>query len=274
MKEMDVITSLQQAALPMWLPKPVDLRLELPRNPNHQWKVRDVSKIKGLVWHQELGWGTVEAVANYHASKHNFQNPGIGVQSISYTWAIRRDGQIVLCNGFSAKPWSHGTRDRVGDENAEFMSVMFEGHFNGTGHTAPDAGEPTQEQMLAALLLWRVCAVAWGWDHLDLYGHYHFGKPACPGYTPQAVIEAFRLCPPDGWGEADDTPMHLLNLESIEGRQSALIDLKYLPDGSDDGIWGPVSKGALIQFQARNSLVADGAWGKQTEAAIMSALVE
>ncbi len=45
------------------------------------------------------GWESVEAVAKYHAGKTPHLRRG-GVESIAYTFAIRREGQIVLCNDF------------------------------------------------------------------------------------------------------------------------------------------------------------------------------
>lgn len=270
MNEQNLLDDLQQAALALHMSPASDLRSTLPRHPTERtWRQRSVADIKGLVWHQELGWGTVEQVAAYHTGPTSHLKPG-GVESISYTWAIRRNGQIVLCNDLSDKTWSQGDRNRPGDENAEFMSVMMEGLFTGPHVTGDKIGEPTQEQLLAALLLWRVCAIAWGWDQDDLYGHYHFGKPACPGYTASAVIEAFRKCPVDS---APIPPPLQFSLATTEGRQQALIDLGHL-SGEADGIWGPMSKGALITFQQANGLVADGVWGKNTERAMVSKLTK
>ena len=268
MNEQNIIGDLQQAALALGLPAAHDIRADLVRHETHRWRGRKVEAIKGLVWHQELSWGSVEDVHAFHTGPNSSLQAG-GVESFPYTWGIRRNGQLVLCNNFAAKPWSQGDRDRAGDENAEFMSVMFEGHFDGTGHTAPDSAEPTQEQMMAALILWRVCAKEAGWDQDDLYGHYHFGKPACPGHTGQAVIEAFRKCPSV---DAPIPPSMTHNLASVEGRQGALIDLGYLVNSTADGNWGPLSKGALIKFQAANSLLVDGVWGARTQRAILNVL--
>ncbi len=113
--------------------EPKDIRTSLAINPNgKKWKARDSEKLKGMVWHQELGWGTIEGVAKYHTGSDSHLYDG-GVESISYTWAIRRDGQIVLCNDIDKATWSQGYKGRTGDENAEFMSVMFEGYFRGAG---------------------------------------------------------------------------------------------------------------------------------------------
>ena len=98
--EAKILRQLTSASRGVKLEKPHDGRAELAVNPRgKKWKARDPEKLQGLVWHQELGWGSVEAVARYHTSKSSHLYRG-GVESIAYTWAIRRDGQIVLCNDF------------------------------------------------------------------------------------------------------------------------------------------------------------------------------
>ncbi|MDH5478676.1 MAG: N-acetylmuramoyl-L-alanine amidase [Nitrospinota bacterium] len=226
-----------------------------------KWKKRDPNKIIGMCWHQELGWGSVEAVARYHTSDKSHLREG-GVESISYTFAIRRDGQIVLCNDLEKKPWSQGYANRPGDENAEFISVMFEGFFNGPGVTDSTAGEPTHNQIAAGMALWGVCRDEWKWDADALYGHYHFGKPACPGATLGAVIEATRA------GVKKKT-----RFPGARQRQKALLQLGYYKN-KVDGKWGPISRSALIAFQKDAGLHMDGIWGPMTERAILRRLAD
>lgn len=259
--EREILTQITKAAKGIGIAEPLDGRRALKRNPQgKKWKTRSAKALKGMVWHQELGWGSIEAVANYHTGRnsHLYRN---GVESIAYTFAIRRNGQIVLCNDFNKAVWSQGFKGRPGDENAEFMSVMFEGLFRGTGVTDSSAGEPNEDQLLSALLLWRLCKERWSWQADDLYGHFQFGKPACPGSTFQTMIEAIRA----------NTERPAYNLGTPEGRQQALKDLGFY-DGNVDGSWGPRSRGALIRFQEKNRLLADGIWGPKTEAAITGAL--
>jgi hypothetical protein len=214
-----------------------------------------------MAWHQELGWGSVEAVARYHTGKNSHLAKG-GVRSISYTFAIRRDGQIVLCNDLDRAVWSQGFKGRPGDENAEFLSVLFEGLFHGEGVTDPTAGEPNSRQMLAGLALWSVCRDLWKWKEDCLHGHFHFGKPACPGATLQTVVQAVRVNV-----EKPAKPL----FGTVASRQEALKTLGFYK-GKADGVWGPVSKGALTAFQAKAGLPADGIWGPVTEAAIRDRL--
>lgn len=216
-----------------------------------------------MVWHQELGWGSIEGVARYHTSKNSHLCKG-GVESIGYTLAIRRNGQIVLCNNLNKAPWSQGYKGREGDENAEFLAVMFEGMFNGEHVTDPSSGEPNGLQMTSALILWQVCKELWGWKECDLYGHYLFGKPSCPGDTLRTVIEAVRV-------NTTQEEQQTYDFRSTKDRQKALKKLGFLT-GKADGVWGPKSRGALIRFQRAVRLVADGIWGPATEAAVVKKL--
>lgn len=256
---------LEKLALPMnglSLPEPLDGRTLLATNPKgKKWKKRVVTKLRGLVWHQELGWGSVESVARYHTGAKSHLHDG-GVESIAYSWAIRRTGQIVLCNNLSKAVWSQGYAGRKGDENSEFMSVMFEGLFNGEGMADYAAGEPNHVQMLSGLILWHICKEAWAWKADDLYGHYLFGKAACPGNTLERIIEAVRI----------NVEEQAFDLGTVKGRQAALNFLGY-EAGTADGVWGPASKGALIRFQLDSGVAPDGIWGTQTKLALTKALI-
>ncbi len=241
--------------------EPQDIRDSLVNNPNgKKWKKRDPEKLKGMVWHQGLGWGSVEAVAKYHTGPDSHLYDG-GVESIAYTWAIRENGEVVLCNDFNKRVWSQGYKGRTGDENAEFISVMFQGFFKAPGVTDPSAGEPNNKQLAAGRQLWDVCKEVWELSDDDLYGHYHFGKPACPGNRLKAEIESIRI-------NAQDIPY---DFSTVNGRQQALKALGYYKD-EVDGMWGPVSRGALIRFQSDSAISADGVWGENTEAAIIEVL--
>lgn len=54
--------------------------------------------------------------------------------------------------------------------------------------------------------------------------------------------------------------------------QQQLISLGYLPLGSDDGKYGPLTAQAVMQFQLNNGLKVDGVAGSQTFVAINEAL--
>lgn len=255
MRNKIILNSLELLDHSIGLPAPLDGRKILPVNlEGKKWKTRDVGTLKGMVWHQELGWGSVESVAKYHIGPESHLGE---VMSIAYTFAIRRNGQVVLCNDLNKATWSQGFKDRRGDENVEFLSVMFEGLFTADG--IDNGGEPTDAQMLSGLALWKVCRDLWEWDGSNLFGHTDFGKPTCPGDTLQNIIYAVRF---NGSG---------FNFNEIRGRQAALASLGYYR-GTVDGAWGVNSKKALVNFQHAENLVPDGTWGSKTEAAIKSEL--
>ncbi len=244
---------------------PTDVRANLATNKTAPaWKKRNVSELKGMVWHQSLGWGSVEAVAKYHTGKNSHLRKG-GVRSISYTFAVRRNGEILLCNDLESRVWSQGYKGREGDENAEFVSVLFEGMFKAEGVTDPSAGEPNTAQILSGLALWSACKEEWGWNEDCLYGHFHFGKPACPGDSLKSVILAVRA------NKAPEKKKKQLKFDSVKARQTALKELGFYK-GKIDGDWGPGSKGSLAAFQAKSGLVADGIWGPLTEATVRKKL--
>ena len=176
----------------MKIPQPTDMRDKLPINPEGKhWKRRDPAALQGLVIHQTLGNYTLEGVAKYHTSKKCHLAAG-GVESIAYTIGIRRNGEVAVLNDFSRSTWSQGCRAIEGDENALYIAVVLEGLFEYEGCINPNAKEPTPEQMTSLLLLWEYCKDTWGWKADQIYGHYHFGKPACPGKTLKVVIEALK----------------------------------------------------------------------------------
>jgi hypothetical protein len=192
MDEFDLLEALKSQCDKFNAPAPADVRQHLVTNPyGRKWKDRSVEAIQGLVVHQALGWHSVENIAVYHTGRYSHLYSG-GVESIAYTFAIRRDGEIVLCNDLNKATWSQGYVGRAGDENAQFLSVMVEGEFCADGYDSPSAGEPTAKQIASLMHLWVACRTAWRWPNGALYGHYHFGKKHCPGDTLKSTIEAIR----------------------------------------------------------------------------------
>jgi len=241
------------------LPDIRDAREFLPRNPDGlKWKIRPSKDLGGMVWHQELGWGTVDDVAAYHTSESFHLYKG-GAESIAYTFAIPVEGGIVICNDLNKSTWSQGYKGRPGDENREFIAVMFEGCFDFDGADTYKAGEPTDLQILSALMLWRVCRDVWGWDESRLYGHFDFGKPSCPGSSLETIIHATRF------------NVSHFDYSSIRGRQAALQFIGCY-DGQIDGIWGVKSKAGLIKFQETVGIQELGKWSMNTQRALKNVI--
>lgn len=234
----------------------------LPVHPTKTWDKRDVlikgsPVLKGMVVHQSLEeYRKASGNAKYHVGSNHISDDGL--PGLSYTFFIEADGKVIYANHIEDKPYSQGYSDRPGDENAEFVSVCVGGNFSGPGYAGTQT--PTQAQIDSVRRLWNELAVIFNWGNDCLFGHYHFGKPTCPGNDLMEVIDSIR-------------PM---TFSSTIERQKALHRLGYYK-GEIDGRWGPVSKAALVEFQKVVSQVCsvkvDGVWGDRTSEAVKRALM-
>jgi hypothetical protein len=231
----------------------VDVRMTLPRHATKRWGTRDPEKIVGVVYHQSLGSLTAAGTAAYHVGPNHISADGL--PGLSYTAFVEPDGRVMIANDVEAKTYSQGDGTRAGDENAVYMGVCFGGNFHAPGYTGEH--EPTCAQLTAALNFWEHCRETFGLSNGDLHGHYDFGKPTCPGNTLEHIIEIINQ------------DKHQL-FQDIEDRQRFLAEIG-LYDGAIDGDWGRMSRVALITFQRRSGLIADGVWGKKTTAAAIKA---
>jgi len=216
-----------------------DLRKALKTNTSGtKYKIRGSDEIKGICFHQELGTGSIEAVHKYHTGPNHMAINGL--ERISYTIGVRSDGEICVLNDIEVKTWSQGDAKRPGDENSEFLSVLFQGAFKygkETEYLSTPLSDPTSAQLLSGSKLWRECAKFFNLGTKDLYGHYHFGKPACPGNMLKDFIETER----NSW-----------DLSDLFMRQKFITEYGFT--GNAD-------------FQTKVKLTADGIWGPHTEKA-------
>jgi len=243
------------------LPFVKDARTVLARNPNKSWSKRDPSKLLGLCLHQGLDANaSAKGTAKYDCGPNHITADGM--PGLSYTGFVERDGTLWLAWDVEDRTWSQGYTVRAGDENEQFMAVCFGGNFSGQGYQGTQT--PTPQQISAAHNLWAACKQIWGWKNNQLYGHYHFGKPACPGFDLTAVIEQYR-----GFKDWVDPTDHIL--DTTKGKQAALRDLGYYTGAIND-MWGLECRHALEKFQLCAGLKQDGVWGPKTNAAILTAL--
>ena len=98
--------------------------------------------------------------------------------------------------------------------------------------------------------------------HQDIYGHYHFGKPACPGYIVSDWIEKYRF----GLSGGSDEQIKPMETKSI---QKTLNKAGY-ECGKPDGIIGPMTILAIRNYQSDHNLVVDGVPGPQTQPALQN----
>ncbi len=71
--------------------------------------------------------------------------------------------------------------------------------------------------------------------------------------------------------EHDSPQFGYLNLETLDGVQSALVMLGFDP-GASDGVDGPKTRDAIRAFQARASIRVDGIIGSETRQALVDEL--
>jgi hypothetical protein len=241
-------------------PDMVDMRKTLPRHATKTWKRRDPATIQGVVYHQSLEEiGSASGNAKYHVGPNHISDTGL--PGLSYTLFVQRDNKIVLANDVEDITWSQGDATKVGDENAMYLSMCFGGNFSGTGYQGTQS--PTAKQKETALSFWAYAKNLWMLNNKQLFGHYDFGKPACPGMELSAMIENIN--------NKRDGNAPKFNTTSSLGRQEALRALGYLK-GEADGVWGPESRAALVAFQRDKNLISDGVWGQNTANAVISAL--
>lgn len=232
----------------------VDVRSKYKSATKH-WNTRDVAKIRGLVIHQSAGGDSVDGLAKYHMGP-NHMTAGLpddhpfkhGLPGISYTFFVNKLGNIFLVNDLESATWSQGDASKSGDENAIFVSACFGGSFRALGW--PDGHEdPSPVQLFAFETIWDRVRSIWNLTNLDLYGHFLFGKPTCPGDVLRGRIEAVRKT-----NEAD-----VVKFNQARAQQEVLKRRGYYP-GLVDGIFGPQSIDALRHFQIARSLPVTGRW--------------
>jgi hypothetical protein len=244
------------------LPFVVDGRKTLPHHATKRWSRRDPSDIKSVVLHQSLEErGSAAGNSKYHVGPNHISDTGL--PGLSYCGFIEKDGKLHLANDIEDVTWSQGTEVIAGDENHLYIAFCIGGNFSGPGYKGTQ--EPTLEQLHSVALLWQELKAMFNLKNNQLFGHYDFGKPACPGYVLMKFI--------DGVNADRDWVGSEFNFGTIDGRQKALQKLGFFTIVEDTiGEWDLNSKGALIAFQRKAGLAADGVWGRNTEAAIVAAL--
>lgn len=230
----------------------IDYRGKWVHPRGRKWRRREIEDIKGLVVHQTAGGDSVDLLGRYHTGQLPggvHIGDGKGLPGIAYTMFVNKKGELYLVNDLEDITWSHGTRKLPGDENKLYMGVCFGGRFRAKGW---DKGteRPTKEQVQVFHKLWAFVKAHFEFTDLDLYGHYDFGKPTCPGDDLKTLVEQYNA-----------KVRH--ELGTIQGRQQALTDLGY-ELGRVDGLWGRKSRNAMHAFQKAQGLPVTADWTKLT----------
>lgn len=238
-----------------------DIRTELPQHATKRFNQRLISGIVGGVVHHTAGRDNPYNTAAYHVGPNHVSESGC--PGLLYTFYISLDGVTYWCNDIRDITWSqggHGSPVPGTDANTHFIAIVCGGDFS--------KSEPTFAQMLSLLSLWGHLTGHSKWSEMPdelhgvlkcsvnaLYGHHNFGKPACPGLTLTTMVDAIR------------SHYQVRRLNSDAEWQQVLNAAGYPLEV--DGIWGPLSKAALVEFQRDNGLVVDGIRGPLTEAALL-----
>lgn len=233
-----------------------DARDDMPRHVARVWRKRKLSELVGMVWHQSLGEGSALGVARYHVGPNHISQSGL--PSISYTFFVEPEGDVLLCNDINDTTFSQGDRTKPGDENRMYLAACFAGNFDAPGYTGTTS--VTARQVYSGMRLWLACSEAFRWDGDALLGHYHMGKAVCPGAALSQLIDTVRSDPTRRYRQAAD-------LSTPKLRQEALQKLGYYT-GRVDGIWGIESRRALARFQKDRGLTVDGVWGPESREAL------
>ena len=222
---------------------------ELPWHADRVWKKRELKQIRKIIIHQEMGNSSIEQVNEYHITPGQTNHISTkGCPHFCYHFGIRSTGEIIQANEFSDITW------HCFGQNTSAIGIMLQGNFSGPGHVV-GTKEPEEEQMKALSELVDFLLESLQLANHDVFGHYYFGKPACPGTTIQAWIEEKRN--------------HLLHENSKEVEktvseiQKRLNTLGY-SSGKADGIMGVKTLSAIKRFQAENELEVDGIVGPQS----------
>lgn len=223
----------------------IDKREEMP-NGDGKWRVRQVKDILGHCLHQSAGSNTKnpKATANYHTSRNNHITPGRGLPSVVYHIMIPDTNEPAwLTTDILDRTYAQAGRDKSGypgDENRHLVAVCVMGGFKGPGYRGRSSG-PTAKQWHHICTITNWLAQTFGYGNEGVFGHYHFGKVACPGYEIQKYIERIRAS--------------VRNLSDRDWQRALLNwDGGCLPKYGADGAWGNESKYALYQFQKHQGL--------------------
>ncbi len=220
-------------------------------DPGRRWSTRDISQIKKVILHQELADGTIEATNQYHITRSSGNHlSSRGAPHFAYHFGIRKNGDVCQCNSYEDITW------HAKGQNVVSVGVMLVGDFKGFDHPGD---EPTQQQMDSLAQLVAHLHEKFSLDNQAIYGHYHFGKPACPGDTVKAWLQILR-------GESE------VSIETIADVQWALNKLGYWC-GEVDGVFGFKTERAVRDFQADHGLVVDGIAGPNTKAKLRELLM-
>jgi hypothetical protein len=237
----------------------IDMRDEMPRGPGSWPKVKSSDRI-GAVLHQNASsnFKHPKRTGAYHTGENCHIVDG-GMPTTCYDVMIPDDGKPPRVTAdFLDRKYSHAAKN-PGDENRHLLAILVMGGYKGPGY-AGYAEAPSAHQMrgLESVVAW--LQHVFGFGDEGLFGHFNFGKAACPGYWGMSWLEQRK---------AD-----VFGLTSVKDWQRAILmwNAEALPKYGADGDWGGESKYWLKQFQKATNIKQTAMQDEVTELFLMRAV--
>tara|TARA_R110000824_G_scaffold192464_2_gene374629 strand:- start:5408 stop:6205 length:798 start_codon:yes stop_codon:yes gene_type:complete len=254
----------------------IDAREDLPRHATKRFSQRSADDIVGGCVHHTAGGDDVYNTARYHVGPNHVSESGC--PGLLYTFYITGSGTIYWANDLESVVWSqggHGSPVLRTNANTNFISICCAGDYSKGEYKGRNIGPP-YIQVMALLTLWghltgsvksRLLPLhlydVLSCNDFDLWGHHNFGKDKCPGLVLESLVDSIR-----SYRRSSQILVTALDWQSALNRVLS-SDLIL------DGIWGSLSKAALVEFQmGHGGLVVDGIRGPLSEAALLESVGE
>lgn len=215
----------------------IDKRAEMPKG-SGVWKKRKVEDIVGLCLHQN-GSSNIsdpKRTAKYHTSPNHISSKGL--PGICYDFAIPDLDRVEpawLVSDLLDIKYAQGSGKHPGNENKHLISILIMGDYSAPGHRG-SLDQPSVDQLNSLNNLVQWLAFVFKIEPEGLFGHFDFGKVACPGSWGMAWLDAMRPGRPF--------------MKDKEWQEALLLwDPDCLPKYGADGHWGSESRYALSRFQ-------------------------
>lgn len=220
----------------------------------------------GICVHHAVAQGREdgESRAEQHAQDHLDRWKSAG--GIAYTITIAPNGKVILCWDFNRRLYSQGWKDvaddpkTLGDENIKWKGVLVEGDFYSVEHKDAKESGPTGAQVRSLMVIHQ--AFTFLFQKTDITGHFEHGKPACPGYQLQTLVELLQAANVEynrRFGASGENEIQF-DLTNPFDLQKVLAHLGYYT-GKIDGDIGPKSIRAIKSFQRDEKIAKSGDGG-------------
>jgi Putative peptidoglycan binding domain len=218
--------------------------------------VMDITSLIGLALHHSgSARDATSSVANPNSFMRNVQQFFMverGLSDIAYNFVVLPNGMVMEGRGLRYRSGANGTADG----NVKYAAVMFPGDYR-TGMNTLTSAQIEAFRGLRQLVL----SIAAGAK--DLKPHSFFKPTECPGQNVVSALASLGQLPSPGV----PPPRPILRRGSTGTAVRCMQTSLNNWGGANlavDGVFGPVTEGAVIRFQKAHGLVVDGVVGKQT----------